>query len=316
MMLLSRHLPRIKNLASDERAFTLVESMIGIAVLVVGILGTQRFFTNSSQQAQKDRSYSSRDKVLATVRAAAGMPSALRNSVLANANNSLFACMSSNPSFLIPNPALRDCNGGPNATPTPLMLFSPIYTIAIGANGPIAGPNSSEAIYYNGDGEACDPSISNADPNSSMRCVIQAWAEFTPQCPPTTAEGQPANQCDVAELIQVTYHVEPIPTASSGGQSLFSPITGTVTQSVQQVSGLAPSIDTVLPIPSPMPSPASSGTSSSSSSQSSSNPSSNSQPTLSAVNCPDGTVSYGSICACPFGMTFDMGTMSCTQFGI
>ena len=219
------------NIHRDESGFTLAEVLLAAGLLAIGIAASESYFVHQAQVSVVLRGYSSRDKILSTIRTAAGMAAAIRNSYLASGvNTALQNCLTTQPSFLVANPAYQDCNSG---SVNPFTLYGPLSVTAGGvsyASGAITGVPTSP-VYYDLFGEVCTPSSS---PSNS--CLIQAWSVFIPQCPPATLLGPPAPSCDVAELITVQYHIEPIPGVSSPNQK-FIPVTGQFTLSAMQISG-------------------------------------------------------------------------------
>ena len=262
---------------SKQAGFTVLEGLIAVAVLAIAGLGLAQAFSQMSAGDQKDRNFSSRDKVLDTVRSAAGMSVSIRNSYYwpntVGVNPVLDSCVTENPSFVIPNPTNADCISGRTV---PLTLYGPLVSGAGAlASGAVAGP-AGTPVYYDLFGQVCSP--------PSTTCPIKAWTTITPQCPPLTPLGPPAAKCDVAETLTVDYYVEPAPVPKAPD---FAQVHGSFTVSVFQVSGETPSINTVLPkpsaLPSPGPTPSNSG--------------------ISNIHCPGNSVQWGHQCFCPWGMT-------------
>jgi hypothetical protein len=261
----------------SEYGVTILEVIIAASILAFGALGVDYFFVERERSLVSLRGYSSRDKILDTVRTAAGLTSSIRNSYYFGDNPSLAACMRLHPSFGVPNPAFDDC---PNNAPQDIYLFGPLIT----GGGPptfsaeVTG-TTLHPVFYDLTGQTCLT-------KGVGDCVLQATSNFVAQCPPQFRLGPPAPKCDVAETITVNYTVQPIPGVTNASLQNFDVIQGSITTSVQQIAGIAPSTNTVWPVPTPYPPGATPP------------PPANPNPT---IDCPGNTQQFGMGCACPWG---------------
>lgn len=268
--------------------FTMIELVVGLGLISVFLLGTGSYFNFASQDRVRERDASTRDDLVYALTSSAMIPTTLRNSYLNTSNHPLSDCLNSNAVFVTlpplppvpPDPAKQDCASGQTYD---LVLLDAIFVG--GSSGAHTGTQSAPLLYHS-DGTPCPPPIAAGD-----YCPIQAWTTFTPQCPPAVPLGPPVPNCDVAELINITLHIEPSGAVPPAGKVpvTFKAIVENVAVPVQNITGSTPDIS---PRPVPLPSP---GTVV--------------PPTIPPVNtfsvkCPGETHAFGpNFCACATGLT-------------
>jgi hypothetical protein len=234
--------PRLR----DTSGFGVVDLLIAFAVvtgfvaLFIGVVNSQNMMT------EQNRTSATFDRIVAGVRALAGNPAALRNSMRAVSPDGT----------TVVNPALAACAGGTPAngcigqTDSPFTLYAPFITN--GAGGPVISPvtspsDSATPMHFDNWGSPCAP----AGPS----CALTVFTTMRAQCSPppqdssltgpgslTVAMLTPQSNCTIANVIEVTYTIQLDPTLNPDpALSVFlTPVTGTVATPVVLISGNLP----------------------------------------------------------------------------
>lgn len=236
------------SLKSDE-GFTLLEVMVAMGLGVVFLLGSINYMKMQSNTTLLLRTISSKDRVVATMQANAGMAAALRASMRAVNTSGKFI-----------NPDLRNCAGGltysgcSNATLYRLTLFNPVITLNQSTGAAVGvTPMTAPSPFQSGDNPAYYDTFGQACSQPGPACPLQVSTSFTAQCAPsplpspapnplTVQYFQPAAMCTVADVINVTYTIQlnsSVPT-NSNLSAFIQPITGTTGVSVHDISNNVP----------------------------------------------------------------------------
>ena len=225
---------------------SLVSVIMSLGCVVIMASALFSFTTNSRKITKSLFRTNVRDKIQNTMKIVTRLPTAIRLSLDKPGNGALQTCLLP---LVVFDPSIKgDCISG---ALQPINLYGPMVSTGgglVSLSGMLAGGPPSP-VEYNLLGAAIDPGSSD-----QVAFTITSW--FRPYCPPKIFSKKPEKVCDLAEIIEFIYEIEP---KNSDPNKFIKPlktIRESVVYSVMELSNRLPAVNPiVIPIPPPIVAP-------------------------------------------------------------
>lgn len=181
--------PKLPKFLHSSQGLTFIEVLIAAGMLVL-VAGTATFFLN--QRMVYLRQISAREQVMLTIQKYASMAASIRNSARLPGNTALNKCLSVGVSGEL------DCQNGVSKD---LILYGPFQGKGGSGDSAVSGTASSP-MRYNSNGAPCAV--------ASVSCNLEIFTSFRAICPFTLPSLKPADFCDEAVVIEISYTVKQI----------------------------------------------------------------------------------------------------------
>ena len=201
---------RARSKVSGELGFTIVELMLALGLGGILLLGVLALCSYYNQYFAYSRALSTRNELIAEVKAFGSSLSVLQASAQAPENSDLANCLSG-----------VACN----TIALPLALYAPN---SLASQSALSG-TASNPRFYNINGSPCPRSMTVP----TSQCPLEVYTSFVPQCPASPpASMVPSSTCSGVppDVIVVIYTVQQAEGISLGpnGVGQLAPFSGTI----------------------------------------------------------------------------------------